>query len=69
MPQNLDYLISFFARCTPAGSRSAVRPGEPVTSASCVLDDCNPATILTTTDAAEASASSSGPFCQGTAAR
>ncbi|HTY31478.1 long-chain-fatty-acid--AMP ligase FadD32 [Mycobacterium sp.] len=55
-PQNLDYLVSFFG--TLYSGRIAVPlfdPAEPghVGRLHAVLDDCTPATILTTTDAAE----------------
>ena len=55
-PQNLEYLVAFFG--TLYSGRIAVPlfdPSEPghVGRLHAVLDDCAPAAILTTTDAAE----------------
>lgn len=55
-PQNLDYLVAFFGALY--GGRIAVPlfdPSEPghVGRLHAVIDDCKPAAILTTTDAAE----------------
>ncbi len=55
-PQNLDYLVAFFARSTPVGSPyRCFDPNEPghVGRLHAVLDDCSPSAVLTTTAAAE----------------